>query len=114
MPFQKGQSGNPKGKPKGTITRQAALHSLRPEMKKIFKLIIARLEEAWTDGYYLDGECKGKMSFKERESLTAFVADCLYGKMSEAVEVGVGLDVSDTLSRVLSRVYAESNPTPDA
>jgi hypothetical protein len=92
MPFEKGQSGNPAGRPKGALTKATAeIKSLaQPYGKEAVETLVILLRQGETHSVRL--------------AAANALLDRGFGKSSQPVEHSGHLDVAMTLDRVISEM----------
>lgn len=117
MPFLPGQSGNPAGRPKGSINKQLAM--LREAVEKVLPLVVERALNGDTEAQKIILE-RGLPKIKPIEIPIEFTlpdADCSTPRraiLEQAAEGMISLDKAKELIEHLSHLQKEENWTVES
>ena len=114
MPFRAGQSGNPAGRPKGSINKQLAM--LRDAVEKVLPLVVERALNGDTEAQKLILE-RGLPKLKPVEVPLEFTlpdADCPAPRraiLEQAAEGAIPLAAAEEIIEQVHRIRKEKNVT---
>jgi len=103
--WTKGQSGNPKGKPKGSKNRSTIIREI---LDLMVKKVNADGDEVWQSKEYLMVEALVNKA-TEKGDVNAFnaVYNNLYGNLKDTVDLNTTEEVNHDFRNIISRIKAQ-------
>ena len=105
IPFKKGQSGNPKGRPKGSKNRSTII-------KEILSLMVKKVDTdgkaEWQSKEYLMVEALVNKAI-DKGDVNAFNAiyNNLYGNLKDSVDIHTSEEVNHDFRNIIARIKAQ-------
>jgi len=105
IPFKKGQSGNPKGRPKGSKNRSTII-------KEILSLMVKKVDAdgkaEWQSKEYLMVEALVNKAI-DKGDVNAFNAiyNNLYGNLKDSVDIHTSEEVNHDFRNIIARIKAQ-------
>ena len=104
--WKKGQSGNPKGKPKGAKNRSTILKEIAELRTKGIDPITG--EEVWmTNEYRMAMAVIEKVIDKGDAQGLNMVLDSIYGKQKDSVDIHTSEEVNHDFRNIIARIKAQ-------
>jgi hypothetical protein len=105
IPYKKGQSGNPKGRPKGAKNRSTIIKEI---LSLMVKKVDANGEAVWQSKEYLMVEALVNKAI-DKGDVNAFNAiyNNLYGNLKDTVDVNTTEEVNHDFRNIISRIKAQ-------
>jgi len=106
IPFKKGQSGNPKGRPKGSKNRSTILKELAELRTKGIDPVTG--EEVWmTNEYRMAMAVIEKTIAKGDHQALNMILDNIYGKQKDSVDLHTSEQVNHDFRNIIARIKAQ-------
>jgi len=106
IPFKKGQSGNPNGRPKGSKNRSTILKEIAELRTKGIHPVTG--EEVWmTNEYRMAIAVIEKVIQKGDAQGLNMVLDSIYGKQKDTVDLNTTEEVNHDFRNIISRIKAQ-------
>jgi|TARA_R100000081_G_C4636315_1_gene75591 hypothetical protein len=106
IPFKKGQSGNPKGRPKGSKNRSTILKELAELRTKGIDPVTG--EEVWmTNEYRMAMAVIEKTIAKGDHQALNMILDNIYGKQKDSVDIHTSEQVNHDFRNIIARIKAQ-------
>ena len=104
--WKKGQSGNPKGKPKGSKNRSTILKEIAELRTKGIHPVTG--EEVWmTNEYRMAMAVIEKVIEKGDHQALNMVLDSIYGKQKDSVDIHTSEEVNHDFRNIIARIKAQ-------
>ena len=106
IPFKKGQSGKPKGRPKGSKNRSTILKELAELRTKGIDPVTG--EEVWmTNEYRMAMAVIEKTIAKGDHQALNMILDNIYGKQKDSVDIHTSEQVNHDFRNIIARIKAQ-------
>ena len=104
--WEKGQSGNPKGRPKGSKNRSTILKEIAELRTKGIHPVTG--EEVWmTNEYRMAMAVIEKVIEKGDHQALNMVLDNIYGKQKDSVDIHTSEEVNHDFRNIIARIKAQ-------
>ena len=106
IPFKKGQSGNPNGRPKGSKNRSTILKEIAELRTKGIHPVTG--EEVWmTNEYRMAMAVIERVIQKGDAQALNMVLDSIYGKQKDSVDIHTSEEVNHDFRNIIARIKAQ-------